>query len=61
MVRIGKGGYLNVPYDTVVVGCHHILCFCGDRTKMSFHEKNVFIFRETPTLPGSHLWRNLGP
>ena len=22
-------------YDTMVVDCHHSLCFCGDRTNMS--------------------------
>ena len=30
-------------YDAVVVDCHHSLRLCGDRMKMSFHKKNIYI------------------
>ena len=37
-------------YDAVVVDCHHSLCLCDDRMKMSPPKKNIFFFyRETPT------------
>ena len=37
-------------YDAVVVDCHHSLCLCGDRMKVSVLKKKYF-FRETPTTP----------
>ena len=41
-------------YDVVVVDCHHSLCLCGDKMKMSL--PNFFIFFVGhPLLPGSNL------
>ena len=35
-------------YNAVVVDCHHSLCLCSDRMKMS-PPKKIYFFRETPT------------
>ena len=42
-------------YNADIVNCYHSLSVCGDRMKMSLHQKykgkkNLF-FRETPTSP----------
>ena len=42
-------------YDAVVVDCHHSLCLCGDRMKMSLPKKRFFFFLgRLPLLPGSN-------
>ena len=48
-------------YDSVVVDCHHNLCLCGDRMKMSLPKKKKKIFRETPNTPGVPFWEKFRP
>ena len=45
--------------DEVVVDCHHSLCVCGDRMKMSLPKK--ITLERLPLLPGSHFGRESGP